>query len=439
MRFCIITLGCKVNQYESAAIEGILCERGHELVALGDGCDVCILNSCAVTAESVRKSRQAIRRLKKLEPAARIAVCGCFSQLEPDLVAELGVDLVGGSGNRRDFVLALEGGTRENNPRGGDNPHSGEGSVVISSEFEDLPPGNTSGRTRALLKIQDGCDNFCSYCVVPFARGRSRSLPLERVALYAKQLEERGYKEIIITGIEISSYGKGLHKTHEPSPFGLLDAIRTVSSAAPLVRLRLGSLDPAVLTDEFCQKLSEIPNLCNHFHLSLQSGCDATLERMGRKYRTCDIKKAITSLRMSFPDCGITADLIVGFPGETEIEFEQTLDFITQAKFSDMHIFPFSSRPGTRAADMPEQIEKTVKKERARIASVIADEMAMDFRRAQIGKVVDVLFEQEKNGYMVGYSGNYMEICVKDKVERNSIYPVIIKTVTSLFSIGVIE
>jgi len=404
-----MTLGCKVNQYETQAIESILCGRGHELTVLGTGADVCILNTCAVTAESGRKSRQAIRRMKKLEPNAKIAVFGCFSQLEPAAVAELGVDLIGGTSDRLGFALDATG----------DGVLSQNATIHRPPvAFEELPPGNSTSRTRALLKIQDGCDNYCSYCIVPYIRGRSRSLPLELVAEYAKQLNEQSYLEIVITGIEISSYGKDLGKQ-------MIDAIRNISAAAPNARLRLGSLDPALLTGEFCSELSVIKNLCNHFHLSLQSGCDETLQRMGRRYTTSQVLKSIEAIRAHFnkdgKNCGITADLITGFPGETEDEFDKTLDFIKKAMFSDMHIFPYSLRPGTKAAAMPGQVDNNTGRERVRKAIEIAQEMEKDFKNSQIGKTVEVLFEQEKKGLSIGHSENYSQVAVREKVKRNSI------------------
>ena len=415
MRFCTVTLGCKVNQYETQAIERILRKHGHEIVKLGDGCDVCILNTCAVTAESERKSRQLISKLKKREPDALIAVCGCYSQLEPETVASLEADLVGGVYNRHEFVMSV---TEKHNHRPPAFP------AFNHPTFEELPPGNSASRTRALLKIQDGCNNFCTYCIVPYIRGRSRSLPLERLTEYAKQLEDQGYKEIVITGIEISSYGNDLRQG-TPS---IITAIQTIHNAAPTARLRLGSLDPAVLTKEFCQQLSRIPNLCNHFHLSLQSGCDDTLQRMGRKYNTAHVLESINHIRTNFTDCGITADLITGFPGETKDEFDKTLEFIKKAAFSDMHIFPYSLRPGTKAANMPGQTEKGVKKKRAQQAIEAAALMANDFKRTNIGKTVEVLFEQHKNGISTGHTSNYIEVAVKSKAARNTLQNVKITT-----------
>jgi len=415
-----MTLGCKVNQYETGAIESLLRDRGHESMNPGEGSDIVIINTCAVTAESVRKTRQAIRRMKKLEPNALIAVCGCYSQLEPEEVKKLGADIVSGTSDRQGFALKVESWS------------GGSPSVAAPAtlKFEELPPGSTSNRTRALLKIQDGCNNFCTYCIVPYIRGRSRSLNLEKISEYAKQLENHGYKEIVITGIELSSYGKDLtpRVIEAPGPQSpcvpqepLLTAIQTIHTAAPGARLRLGSLVPSIMTDDFCKELSKIPNLCNHFHLSLQSGCNETLKRMGRKYTADEVMKSIESIRTNFADCGITADLITGFPGETEEEFNQTLKFIETASFSDMHIFPYSERPGTKAAKMPNQLEKNIRKDRARAAAEKANKMAKDFKKSQIGKITKVLIEQEKSGFSSGHSTNYTEINIKGKVERNSI------------------
>jgi len=433
MRFCAATLGCKVNQFETQAIESILISRGHKQVKPGDGCDACIVNTCAVTAESVRKSRQAVRRMSKMEPGAIVAVCGCFSQLSPDVVESLGADLIGGSGNRAGFALEIEelalGRGQASQDRGG-----GTGNrplPCIDCAFEDIPPGGGGARTRALLKIHDGCDNYCAYCVVPYARGRARSLPLARAAENAGLLGGRGFREIVITGIEISSYGKDLDGA--PS---LERAAREIGAAAPNARLRLGSLDPGAVTGEFCRELGAVPNLCNHFHLSLQSGCDDTLRRMGRKYGAGEAREAMGSLRQTFPDCGITADLIVGFPGETDAEFGQTLDFIGAAGFSGMHIFPYSPRPGTRAAEMPEQVEKSVKRARARAAAEAAAAMAHDFRLGQIGKTVRVLFERKRGGYWTGHSGNYIEVAALEGGARNEICDVRITSLEDGLALG---
>jgi len=375
--------------------------------------------------------------MRKMEPGALVAVCGCYSQFEPAAIGQLGADLAGGSGNRMEFALAVEKMVSQRStfaPSARERPANlttvcGQGGVAppvsedvppafedVPPVFEDISPGAGASRTRALLKIQDGCSNYCAYCIVPFIRGPARSLPVSRAAENARLLGERGFREIVVTGIEISSYGKDLDGA--PS---LPDAVREICAAAPNARIRLGSLDPAAVTGEFCLKLGEIPNLCDHFHLSLQSGCDDTLRRMGRKYGMGAVLGALESLRRLFPGCGITADLIAGFPGETDEEFAQTLRLIKAAGFSDMHIFPYSPRPGTRAADMPGQVEKSVKRERARIAAAVAEEMAHSFRLALVGKTVDVLFERKRGGYWTGHSGNYVEVAAKNGGARNSV------------------
>ena len=444
MRFCSATLGCKVNQYDTQAIESILTSRGHVQVAPGEGSDVCIINTCAVTAESVRKSRQTIRRMKKLEPGALIAVCGCFSQLDPSTPALLGADLVGGSGDRHEFALKIESASgrfssadnlgQESAPAEFSSVSAEQGSSTIVSPMaimHDNHPPVSSSRTRALMKIQDGCDNYCAYCIIPYARGRARSLSLDSAADYARQLGEQGFREIVVTGIEISSYGKDLEGN-----IALIDVVRKISGASPNVRLRLGSLDPCVVTDEFCAEMGGISSLCDHFHLSLQSGCDETLRRMGRKYNTDVVLEAVSSLRSRFPDGGITADLIVGFPGETDEEFKQTLEFIKTAAFSNMHIFPFSIREGTRAADMPNQITRDIKRGRAKIAARLAEEMASEFRLSQIGNNVEVLFERKRGGFWTGHSGNYIEVAVKAGGSKNSVQAVRITGVDNGFVWG---
>jgi len=430
MKFCTMTLGCKVNQVETEAIESALISNGNILASLGDDCDVCIINTCAVTAESVRKSRQAVRKMRKAEPEALIAVCGCLSQLETDSAVSLGADIIGGSGSRLEFAEKIEKAVAKKldtetltttEDAEDDLLVNNKGDMIIAVDdpfhrkwFEELPPGDAYRRTRALLKIQDGCDNFCAYCIIPYARGNVRSLPLKRASDNARELTERGYKEIVITGIEISSYGRDLDE--KPT---VIDAIKSISAVSLSARLRLGSLDPRVFTGDFCYSLSEIKNLCDHFHLSLQSGCDATLYRMGRKYSTGEVLESISLLRSLFPGCGITADLIAGFPGETDEEFAKTIEFIKAARFSDMHIFPFSQRPGTKAATMSGQTTKAVRHNRACYARDVADTMKREFLIGQIGKILEVLPERKREGRWVGHSGNYIEVTLANGGEKN--------------------
>ncbi len=441
MRFCFETLGCKVNQYETQALETILTSRGHTASRAGEGCDAVIVNTCAVTAESGRKSRQAMRRLKKLEPDAVAAVCGCFSQVSPEEMSDLGVDLIYGSADRLSFVDALERVYAERSV----SVHIDD--ALRRHKFEELPSGSASGRTRAMLKIQDGCQNFCTYCIIPYARGPVRSLPLERAANEAARLNAEGYGEIVVTGIEISSYGKDFKDsvsgdgtshgdsvsrdgTSQCDSVSLIDVIKAISAAAPGARIRLGSLEPRTISEEFCRELSKLQNICGHFHLSLQSGCDETLARMKRRYTTEAFYGAVCLLRQYFPNCGITADLIVGFPGETEEEFLKTLGFIKKCAFSAMHIFPYSRRPGTPAAEMIGQVDKAVKQDRARRAQIAAHEIAGDYARSCIGSVLSVLFEREEDGegsahsMSFGHAGNYQEVCAGGTQLRNKLLPV---------------
>jgi len=425
-----MTLGCKVNQYDTGTIAEVLRERGHTHVILGDGSDICILNTCAVTGKSVIKSKKAISRMKQLEPSALIAVCGCYTQLNAEAVGDLGVDLVSGTGDRYGFALKVEELVNSKDKDKGTDLLSSVDKTedlplslhipLLDDTFEELQPGGSENRTRALLKIQDGCDNYCSYCIVPYARGSSRSLSIERITEHAKKLAEQGYKEIVITGIEISSYGKDFLQEDMEAPT-LMTAIKAINSAAPNARLRLGSLDPAVMTSDFCAELSKIPNMCNHFHLSVQSGSDRILKKMRRKYTVLQAMRSIDVVRSHFVDCGITSDIIVGFPGETESDFEQTLNFIKSTNLSEVHIFPYSKRPGTKAAQMPDQVDKKVNDDRVERATFFAKLSAHEFMRSQVGKTVEVLFENEEDGYSVGHSGNYLKIKVEGSIERNTI------------------
>ena len=374
MRFLFYTLGCRTNQFETAAMEAALRGRGHTIVT--EDPDVVVVNSCAVTAESARKSRQAARRLLKRWPKAKLAVCGCWPQAEPGEAAGLGAALVGGSGGRIAFAEALEA-LGEDAP-----PVTLLDEALRRREFESLPPARLEGRTRAYLKVEDGCVNFCAYCVIPFLRGPVRSMPLEEAAQKAAALAGGEVKELTLTGIELASYAYGLPALAE-----------AVSAAAPGLRLRLGSLEPRAVDGEFCRRLSALSKLCPQFHLSLQSGCDATLRRMGRKYDTERFYRSVELLREHFPNCGVSADLITGFPGETEQEFRTTLAFLDECCFSHVHVFPYSERKGTRAALMPDSVPRPEREERAREAIARASVHEEAFLRAQAGTRQEVLFE----------------------------------------------
>ncbi len=362
--------------------------------------DAYIINTCSVTAVSDKKSRQMIRRARKQAPEAIVAVCGCYPQTHPEEIKDLPVDLIAGTGDRRGFLELLE---REWQDR---RPITALDNAFDRRTFEPLPAGGLEGRTRCLLKIEDGCVNFCSYCIIPYARGRVRSLPAGEAAKEAERLAAEGYREIVLTGIEISSWGQDL-----PGNQTLCDLLEAVCAALPRdVRLRLGSLEPRTITGDFCRRAAALPQLCPHFHLSLQSGCDTVLKRMNRKYDTERYYESVTLLRQYFDDPAITTDLITGFPGETEEEFSETLAFLRRCGFADMHIFPYSIRPGTPAAKM-EQVPKAIKEERCARAAETAAELHQAYLRRWVGRQVPVLFEERgENGLWRGHAPNYMVV-----------------------------
>ncbi len=419
MDVAIYTLGCKVNQYETQAMERELLRRGHALVDFDGPADAYVVNTCTVTAVSDKKCRNVIRRARRSAPDAVVAVCGCYAQMEPEAVAALGVDLVSGSAGRMGFLDKLE----ELHRRRADRVVSVD-PALARREFERLPAGGAAGRTRAMLKVEDGCVNFCSYCIIPYARGPVRSLPLAEAAGQARRLAGEGYHEVVLTGIEISSWGHDL-RTGE----GLADLIEAVCAAAPGLRVRLGSLEPRTITEDFCRRTAALPDLCPHFHLSLQSGCDAVLARMGRKYDTERYHHSIRLLNGYFPDAGITTDLIVGFPGETQEEFEQTLRFLQSCAFSGVHVFPYSRRPGTPAASMPGQLSKEEKEARARRAIALAAEMEQSWLESRIGRTVPVLFEEEKDGWWQGHAPDYALVRAKGEQLHDRVLPVRIEAV----------
>ena len=403
MKIAFYTLGCKVNQYETQALEQLVTQRGHSLVPFEEAADAYVINTCTVTAVSDKKSRQVIRRARKAAPDAVIAVCGCYPQTHPDDVEKLGVDLISGTGDRTGFVDLLE---REWSDR---QPITALDDAFQRRTFEPLPAGGLEGRTRAMLKMEDGCVNFCSYCIIPYARGRVRSLPLADCVRQARELEAAGYREIVLTGIEISSWGQDL----EGKP-GLIEAMEAIGQGlSPDTRVRLGSLEPRTITPDFCRRAAALPNLCPHFHLSMQSGCDTVLARMNRKYDSNRYYESVKFLHEVYDRPAITTDLIVGFPGETEEEFQQTLDFIQKCAFSAMHIFPYSKRPGTPAAKLPGQVRNAVKEERAHRAAQIARTMQDAYLDRWVGETVPVLFEEEREGLWRGHTTRYCEVAVQ--------------------------
>ena len=426
MRYIIATLGCKVNQYESEAMSELLQSHGHVPCREGETADAVLVNTCAVTAEGARKARQLIRRLRRENPEAVVGICGCWSQVDSAAAAALGAQVVFGTGDRQGFVRAVEraaihgGGERRL-----DDPFRRDA-------FEELPAGAYAGHARAYLKIQDGCDNFCTYCIIPFARGRVLSLPPERCAVEAASLAERGYREIVVTGIEIASWGKD-----RKDGSTLIDALEAIAAAAPEARLHLGSLEPTAVTEDFVSRLAKL-NVCPHFHLSLQSGCDDTLRRMRRKYDTAFFYAVTERLRAAFPDCALTTDVIAGFPGEDEREFGETLAFLDRCGFAAIHAFPYSLRPGTKAADMPDQVEREEKARRVRKLRRLAGKTGGEYRLRQVGQIREVLFETERDGRCLGHTENYLEAEVPGTELRGLVKKVKITGVQGEMLVGVV-
>ncbi|MBQ7817294.1 MAG: tRNA (N(6)-L-threonylcarbamoyladenosine(37)-C(2))-methylthiotransferase MtaB [Oscillospiraceae bacterium] len=424
MKIAFYTLGCKTNQYETQAMEQLLAQMGHEIGSFSETCDAYIINTCSVTAVADKKNRAVIRRCRRENPQAVIGVCGCYTQHAPEDVRKLGVDVLGGSANRREFIEKLL-----------EAAESRQQQEVLDEalrrrEFEVLPAGGLSERTRAMLKVQDGCVNFCSYCIIPYTRGPVRSAPISLIVEQAKQLREKGYKEIVITGIEIASWGVDLEG--KPS---MASMVAAVCEAVPELRIRLGSLEPRVITEDFCVQMQKYPNLCPQFHLSMQSGCDTVLVRMRRKYDTARYLQSVELLKKHFPDCAITTDMIVAFPGETEEEFQQSLAFIGECGFADMHIFPYSRRPGTPADKMPGQHDNATKEARSRAAIAVAAEMSRAYREQLIGSVQSVLFEEKDGAYFTGHAMNYTKVYVKAGGEHNAVKNV---KITAVYKDGVL-
>ena len=424
MKFAFYTLGCKTNQYETQAMERLLLEKGHEIGAFDEICDGYVINTCSVTAVADKKNRAVIRRCRRENPGAVIAVCGCYSQHDPEAIRALGIDVIGGSGNRQEFVQMLL-------DAAGAHAHREQvDNALRRREFECLPAGGLEERTRAMLKVQDGCVNFCTYCIIPYTRGPVRSAPLELAVAQAKELANRGYREIVLTGIEIASWGADL-----PGKPEVTVLIEEICKAVPELRVRLGSLEPRVVTEEFCRRLSALPNLCPQFHLSMQSGCDTVLARMKRKYDTARYYESVELLRKYFPECAVTTDMIVAFPGETEEEFAESLAFIRKCDFADMHIFPYSRRPGTPADKMPGQHNNATKEARSRAAIAVAEEMSKAYRESWVGRTLEVLFEEKDGDFYTGHAPNYVKVYAEGENLHNEIRTV---TVTGVYQDGVI-
>lgn len=397
-------LGCKVNAYETEAMQHLLEEAGYEIVPFTQKADVYVINTCSVTNMADRKSRQMLHKAKKNNPDSIVVAAGCYVQTsEKEVLNDLSVDIVIGNDRKHDLVRLLEEYSLDSVNDTVDDINDGK------HDFEELFIDQTKEHTRAFIKVQDGCNQFCSYCIIPYARGRVRSRRFENVIAEVERLATNGFKEVVLTGIHLSSYGVDFEEAT-----GLLELIQAVNAVKGIERIRLGSLEPKIVTEHFASELSKLDKICPHFHLSLQSGCDATLKRMNRKYTTKEYERGCELLRKYFVHPAITTDVIVGFPGETEEEFEQTKAYLEHIHFYEMHIFKYSKRKGTRAAVMPDQIDEQIKAARSEKLIALGHDMSKEFRKFYIGKNEEVLFEEKAvigdKEYFVGYTKEYVKV-----------------------------
>ena len=407
MRVKFITLGCKTNYYESQAMSELFRKKGYEITEDNLPADIYVINTCTVTGVGAQKSRQHIRKAKKENPNAIIAVCGCYAQTEPEKVAALGgVDVIIGTNGKGKIVDLVE-----NAIKGIKSPFKNE--ISGRAEYEELGITNEQSRIRAVIKIQDGCDNFCTYCIIPYARGRVRSREPENILNEVMRLAKSGYPEIVLTGIHLDSYGKDFgYKTK------LIDIIEQISAVEGIKRIRLGSLEPVIITEEFVKRAKNIKNLCPHFHLSLQSGCTETLKRMNRRYNAEDFERAAKLLKENMPDVSLTTDIMVGFPGETDEEFSASYDFCKKIGFMQMHVFKYSKRDGTKAAVMENQVPENIKEERSQKMLALSKEMHENFKSRYKGKKMSVLVEEKnKNGIFHGTTANYLDVYIKSDTD----------------------
>ena len=435
-----VTLGCKVNQYETNAMAQKFLEKGYQIIEEitpeneDIKPDICIINTCTVTNMSDRKSRQMLRRMKEKNPETIVVAVGCYAQVAKEELAKIPeIDLVLGNNEKVEIVKYVEEyiNNHINNVELDD--------VMYSKEFSDFGDVTYTEKTRAVIKIQDGCDRFCSYCIIPYARGRVRSRKPESIISEITQIASKGIKEVVITGIHIASYGKdfAMSKDSKLANYRLIDLLEEINEIQGIQRIRLGSIEPLLITEEFVERLKKIEKICHHFHLSLQSGCDETLKRMNRRYTTEQFKIIVNLLRNAYEDVNLTTDIIVGFPGETDEEFNKTYQFLKEIKFYKMHIFKYSPRKGTKAAVMPNQISGDIKEKRSRELIELSNENELEYNQKYIGKEMEVLFEEEKEKIYKGHTQNYILVyCQTDKKIDNEIEKVICKKAKQYHILG---
>lgn len=424
-----ITLGCKVNQYDSDAMRSLFLRNGYEITE--ENADVYVINTCSVTSIGDRKSRQMVRRIRRNHPQAVIAVAGCYAQLAPEVFEQMGdVDVIVGIQNRSHIVEYVEKASAENKTL------NAVRDIMAVTDFENLSvDAEGEIKTRAFIKVQEGCDNYCTFCIIPFARGKLKSRRQSDAVEEIQRLVKKGYREVVLTGIHLGNYGKDLH-----DGTSLSTLVTELLKIPELLRIRLGSIESVELSDELIRIIKEDAKVCPHLHLPIQAGSNNVLKRMNRHYRLSEYKELIRNLRTQIPGLALTTDLIVGFPGETEEDFLETLDTLRELQFSAIHVFPYSQRKGTPAAAYPNQIKPEIKKERVTRVQALEKEMAADYRKQFLHKVVHVLVEEEKNGIFEGLSDEYIRVFIKDKeVKKGKIYSVLIDEITDEGMIGTVE
>lgn len=418
------TLGCKVNQYETNAMEQQFIKNGYKVVDHHNFADIYVVNTCTVTNIAERKSRQMLRRVKDINKDAILVVCGCYAQVAKEELEKIPeIDIILGINEKNNIVEIVEDYIKKQA-----NKEEIVSDVSNQNEFLDFGDVTYTEKNRAVVKVQDGCNMFCTYCIIPYARGRIRSRKIENVVSEITKIAKLEIKEVVITGIHVASYGKDFEED-----IGLIDLLEAINKIDGIERIRLSSIEPNIIDEEFVKRLSKLEKICHHFHLSLQSGCDETLKRMNRKYTTKKYKEAVDLLRSYFPDVNFTTDVIVGFPGETEEEFNTTYKFLEEIKFYRMHVFKYSKRRGTPAEKMPNQIDGNIKEERSNKLIELSNKNENEYNESYIGKEVNVLFEEYENGYFRGYTTNYMMVNVPGKKEDEE------KLVDHIFTVKILK
>ena len=426
----LLHYGCKVNQYETNAMIQQFIDKRYEIVEHTKKADIYIVNTCTVTNMSDRKSRQMLRRVKELNKDAIVVACGCYVQVAKKEIENIPeIDLALGNNEKKEIVDIVEKYLEQNKKR------EEMEDVMYQKEFVDFGDVTYTEKTRAVIKVQDGCDRFCSYCIIPYARGRVRSRKPQSILSEIEKISKQGIKEVVITGIHIASYGKDFKQEYK-----LIDLLEDINKIEGIKRIRLGSIEPLLITEEFVKRLVKLKKVCHHFHLSLQSGCDETLKRMNRRYSTKEFKEIVARLRRYYNDVILTTDIIVGFPQESENEFKETYKFLEEIKFYKMHVFKYSPRKGTKAAKMCGQIDGNIKEERSQKLIEMSDENEKEYNKSYIGKKIEVLFEEEKNGFYQGHTKNYiLALCKTNKNLENQIVKTTCKEIKENYIIVEIE